>query len=88
MFINVKLMQIIITAVLSLYGLTPFWCDSCGESYLTDYMTVCDVCGAHLCSSCVDAHTGAGCFVCEGDPTVQGHDPADDITLPADAISC
>lgn len=89
MFINMKLMQIIIVYVLSMYGLTPFWCDSCGESYLTDYMSICDTCGAHLCDSCVAAHSGDGCFVCEGDPTVQGHDPDDDIVLSdSDVIHC
>lgn len=73
--------QALITAVLAIYGLTPFWCDSCGETYLTSDMVVCDVCGAHVCTGCADAYEtehGLGCFVCEGDPTISGHDPEND----------
>lgn len=73
--------KVVCTAVLALYGLTPFWCDSCGESYLTSDEVVCSVCGAHVCTGCADAYEtehGLGCFVCEGDSSVDGHDPEND----------
>lgn len=77
----VTFVKVLCTAVLAMYGLTPFWCDSCGESYLTSDMVVCDVCGAHVCTGCADAYEtehGIGCFVCEGDSSVSGHDPEND----------
>jgi len=63
---HVQFMQYIITAVLAMYGLTPAWCDSCGESYLSDQMTYCDCCGATICPVCDDLYEGVGCYVCDG----------------------
>lgn len=75
-----KFIQLIIVSVLAIYGLTPFWCDSCGETYLDSDMTVCDVCGAEVCPVCVDYYEGdSGCFVCDGDASVQGHDHTSDV---------
>lgn len=81
---KVYLMQIIVTTALSFYGLTPFWCDSCGNSYLDTEMVTCENCGAELCKDCADLYDethgpdAVGCFVCEGRPGVDGHDESAD----------
>lgn len=62
----VHFMQWLITTILALYGLTPLWCDSCGESYLDTEMTTCDVCGATICPICDELYEGIGCYVCDG----------------------
>lgn len=76
---SVYLMKLIITSVLALYGLTPFWCDSCGETYLYSNMIVCDNCGAHICETCAELYDGDGCFVCNGEHGIIGHDSSEDV---------
>lgn len=63
---HVAVMKYIITAILAIYGLTPMWCDSCGETYLDSEMVACDVCGAAICPVCDEYYEGVGCYVCEG----------------------
>lgn len=62
----VPFMHWLITTILALYGLTPAWCDSCGESYLSTEMVSCATCGATICPICDDLHDGVGCYVCDG----------------------
>lgn len=81
----VAFMKLIITSVLAIYGLTPFWCDSCGETYLDSDMIVCENCGAYICEICADLYenengdTCIGCYVCEGQAGIIGHNPDNDV---------
>lgn len=81
----VTFMKLIITSVLAIYGLTPFWCDSCGNTYLDTEKIECENCGAWICEQCADLYenengdTCIGCYVCEGQAGIFGHDPTDDV---------
>lgn len=68
---RVAIMQAIITAVLSSFGIVPAWCNSCGEMYHLCEMSNCNVCGAMICPICSDIYGETdGCFVCNEDATV------------------
>lgn len=81
----VTFMKLIITSVLAIYGLTPFWCDSCGNTYLDTEKIECENCGAWICEQCADLYEGEhgdtciGCYVCNGGAGIIGHDNADDV---------
>lgn len=81
----VTFMKLIITSVLAIYGLTPFWCDSCGNTYLDTEKIECENCGAWICGQCADLYEGEhgdtciGCYVCNGGAGIIGHDHADDV---------
>lgn len=81
----VTFMKLIITSVLAIYGLTPFWCDSCGNTYLDTEKIECENCGAWICEQCADLYenehgdTCIGCYVCNGGAGIIGHDHADDV---------
>lgn len=80
----VTFMKLIITSVLAIYGLTPFWCDSCGNTYLDAEKIECENCGAWICEQCADLYEGEhgdtciGCYVCDGGAGIIGHDNATD----------
>lgn len=80
----VTFMKLIITSVLAIYGLTPFWCDSCGNTYLDMEKIECENCGAWICEQCADLYEGEhgdtciGCYVCDGGAGIIGHDHATD----------
>lgn len=39
---KVALVKLALTLALGLFGLTPYWCDSCGEVNLADDCWYCD----------------------------------------------
>ena len=54
-----------ITVILSVFGVSSAWCDSCGIMS-TENFTPCDTCDAYVCDYCVeDFEPEHGCFVCE-----------------------
>lgn len=58
-------LKVALTLILAAQGVTPFWCDSCGEMWDSRDAVVCEVCGSDICPICADSYDGAGCYVCE-----------------------
>lgn len=50
---KVLIMQIVLTAALSLGGATPAWCDACGEMY--DASTMTQTASGLYCPDCCEA---------------------------------
>ena len=60
----VTVMQMVNTILLSMFGLCPVWCDSCGMMY-TEALEHCEACDAIVCEYCVEDYPEEyGCFVC------------------------